>query len=737
MILNKRIFRDFKENITRYLGIILLVLISSMAIVGFANSTDSVIETGSNSALSNNLEDGEFYLTNELNNDTLNKLKDLGVTVEDNSYVDYKIYENQTIRIFQRRNVINKLSINEGKDLENTNEIVIDQHFGEANDYKIFDQLKISNKIFEVVGYGCVPDYTQVIEKATDITPNPKSFGIGFVTEEAFQELKNKNYCYIFKLNGESYDKVRNIVSKNADLESIIKTSDNTRIIGYIDDSQTNKNVAIIVGIVLCIMIGFMISMSLINQIDSESPIIGALYSLGYIKKEILRHFMILPTLIVSIGAISGTFLGFIISKELSATTTSVYSLPNLEKIYSPYLIFVGVVLPILIVIIINYIVISRKLNSTPLQLLRKEKKASKLNTIKIKHFGFITKFRLRELLREIRGNITLFFGLLIATFLLVFGVSINAAIDNYVRNLERETKFNYMYTLSLPINIHENNDIEKITVKNLSIYYKDLNQDMDVVLEGIKENSSFYDFTIKDSDDGIYISEGTKAKFNLKVGDSISLKDTNNNKIYNVKISGCIEGYKTGLYIFMNQKQLNSLLKESKDYFNGYLSKDELNINEDYIYSKVTSNNLIKSAKNMTSMMMPIIICLIIFSTILFIITMYLLLKLMVDKSIGSISLVKIFGFNRKEINKLYLGSFLYTVLISSIIGVPLSFEITKVIYPSLVTNMQLYFFITLSIKEYVFIGIVILGAYLVSNYLLKKHINSISLAEALKNRD
>ena len=67
----------------------------------------------------------------------------------------------------------------------------------------------------------------------------------------------------------------------------------------------------------------------------------------------------------------------------------------------------------------------------------------------------------------------------------------------------------------------------------------------------------------------------------------------------------------------------------------------------------------------------------------------------------------------------------------------VTFTFKITKVIYPSLVTNMQLYFFITLSIKEYAFIGIVILGSYLVSNYLLKKHINSISLAEALKNRD
>lgn len=736
MVLNKRILREFRDNISKYLGLIVLVLISSMLIVGFANSTDCIIETGKKAAIENNLEDGEFYVTDQLNNMTMKKIEALGVTIEENFYVDYKLYENQTIRLFKERKNINKISINKGSSLNKEHQIVLDEHFGEANKYKLLNNLIIENKNFKIVGYCAAPDYTNVIQKSSDVVPNPRDFGIGFISEEDFRSLKNESYSYIFKLNGISVDKVKNIVSKNSDLTEFTKIADNSRAIGYIDDSKVNKNVAIIIGVILCVMIGFMISMSLVNSIDEESPIIGALYSLGYIKEEILRHFMVLPTIVVSIGAIVGTCLGFLIEDSLAKTTTDIYLLPNIEKIYSPYLIFVGVLVPILIVIIINYFIISKKLNSTPLQLLRREKKATKLNTIKINHFNFVTKFRLREFLREFRGNIILFFGILISTFLLVFGVSINSAIGEYVKNVQKEATYNYIYTLNIPVEITENEELEKATFKGLAIHFKDLNMDMDVTLQGIKENSNFYSFNIPENDLGLYISESVKDKFNLNIGDTVTLKDKSENKIFNLKIKGIVN-YKSGLNVFMNKTQLNSLLKEDKSYFNTYLSNDKLDINKNYIYSETTSKNIIKSAKNMTSMMLPIVIVLIVFSSILFIISMYLLLKLMIDKSISSISLVKIFGFNQGEINKLYLGSSLYTVIFSAAISIPSAIKITKLIYPILTGNVQAYLSIVLKSKHYGFIVMVIAASYFISNILLKRYINSILLSEALKNRD
>lgn len=130
--------------------------------------------------------------------------------------MDYKLYENQTIRIFKDRKNINKLSITKGNKLSQGNEIIIDGHFGEGNNYKLLSNLNIENKNFKVIGYGAAPDYTYVIQKLSDVVPNPKNFGIGFVNEEDFRNLKNKSYSYVFILNGISADKLKNIVSKNS-----------------------------------------------------------------------------------------------------------------------------------------------------------------------------------------------------------------------------------------------------------------------------------------------------------------------------------------------------------------------------------------------------------------------------------------------------------------------------------------------------------------------------------------
>lgn len=738
MVLNKRIPRDFKENLIKYIGLMLLCIITSMVVVGFVNSSDSVIKTGAAAALNNNQEDGNFEVESKLNNATIQKLKDLGITINENFFIDYELDTNKKIRLFKQRIDINKLSIVQGNNLNSSSkQILLNKHFASKNNYNIDGNLKIDNKIYKICGYVAAPDYTLVLEKLSDVIANPSTFGIAFISNEDFNSLKDTvTYSYSFKLNGISADTLKSILINNANLTLFVQASDNQRITSYINDSLTSKSIAIAIGCALFIMISFIISMSLINNIDSESPIIGALYSLGYIKKEILNHFMILPILLVGIGSIIGTMLGFILSSSLQKSTTEYYSLPIIHKVYTLSLLFVGIILPILIVIVVNYIILSKRLNSTPLQLLRKEKGQDKLNTIKINHFDFVTKYRIREFLREIRGNITLFFGIMISTFLLIFGLGCNGAIKNYIENLSSDTEFKYTYMLKLPIEVTENENVEKTTIKGLSMYYDGLDQNMDITLQGIKEDSNFYNFNIKDTNNGVYISDTLSKKFNVKQGDILNLKDTAENKVYRLKISGIVK-YSTGLYIFMNQKHLNLLLDESKSYFNAYLSNNKLNINTDYIYSLISSDNIIDSGKSMTSMMLPMISMLIIISSILFIISMYLLLKLMIDKSTSSISLVKIFGFSTKEINKLYLGSSLYTVIVSAIISIPLCINITELLWPSLIANIQSFFPISLGIKDYIFMFIIILGSYFISNSFLKRHVNKIQLAEALKNRD
>lgn len=735
MVLNKRIFREFKDNVIKYIGLLSLVLLASMSIVGFGNLEECVMFSINNVATECNREDGNFTLSRELDNTTLNKIKELGIVVEENYYSDYKLAEDKTVRLFKERENINKINLLDGKKLTDSNDIIIDGLFGKVNNYNIGSSLKILNEKYNISGYGFVPDYTFIIKELTD-NPNHLKFGIGFVSKEKFSNLKDVKYLYSFKLNNISSDKLKNILNKTSELTSFMVTKDNPRIISVETEMITNKAIGTIVGIILSIMMAFIVSMTVITMIEKESAVIGTLYSLGYEKKELLSHFIILPTIIVSLGAICGYFLGFLLRDYLIVMEANVFNFPKLQPSHSIKLIVMGIALPILIVLTINYSIISKKLNTTPLSLLRKEKKEGNLTKIKINCFEFINKFRIREFLREINSSIILFIGLLITVLFLVLAfMKLDSAI-NYANAVKNEATVEYTYILKIPIHVEESKKIEKTVVEGLDMYNEFANDNMDVTLQGINENSNFYNFNICKDDDGAYISDSVSKKFDLKIGDTLNLKNISEKKTYSVKVNGIVN-YSTALYIFMNRSQMNILMNKSKDYYNGYLSREPLNINKDYLDSTILASDIIESANNSVKMASISMSFLIILSVITASLVIYLLLKFIVDKSTSNISLMKIFGFNKSELNKLYLGSHFYIIAISVIINMFISLKIVKILFFTLMAKSPSHMEMILSTKSYMIIFMIVIAIYFVIKILLKRNIDKISLSVVLKDRE
>jgi putative ABC transport system permease protein len=735
VVLYKRIPREFKGNVIKYIGLFGLVLMSSMVIVGFGNMEECIMLSINNVAIECNREDGNFTLSRELDKTTLSKIQELSIAIQENYYSDYKLTEDKTIRLFKERESINKIKILDGKGITDSNNIIIDELFGKSNNYNIGSSLKILNEQYCISGYGLASDYTLVTKELTDY-PNHSNFGIGFVSKEKFSNLRDVKYLYSFKLNNVSSDKLKNILSKTSALTSFMVTKDNLRISQVENNLISNKSLAIILGIILSVMVAFIVSMSVINMIEKESSIIGTLYSLGYVKRELLSHFIVLPTIIVSVGAISGYLLGFLLKDSLVVMFANIYNIPKIQQAYSINLIVMGIMTPICIVLAVNYSVISMKLNTTPLKLLRKEKKESKLRKIQINYFKFMNKFRIREFFREIRSNIILFFGISLSTLLLVIAFANSDSTVSYANKVKEEANIEYTYILKIPIHIKESEKIEKITVEGLAMNYAFINDNMDVTLQGINENTNFYKFSICKDDDGAYISDSVSEKFNIKIGDTLNLKNIDKRENYSVKVNGIVD-YATGLCIFMNRSQMNILMNKSKDYYNGYISRGPLNIKKNYLVSTTSANDKIESANNMIKLSGSGSAILIIISIILAIIVIYLLIKFMIDKSTSNISLIKIFGFNKTEINRLYLESHFYIITISVIINIFLGLRIFKILRSTLMAYSPSYMEMVLSTKSYIVILIIIIAIYFVVKILLKKYIDKISLSVILKDRE
>ena len=74
------------------------------------------------------------------------------------------------------------------------------------------------------------------------------------------------------------------------------------------------------------------------------------------------------------------------------------------------------------------------------------------------------------------------------------------------------------------------------------------------------------------------------------------------------------------------------------------------------------------------------------VFGSLMFILILYLLSKIIIEKNAQSISMVKILGYSNREINRIYLHSTTIVVLICILLTVPLCnwvmAEVMKIVF-------------------------------------------------------
>ena len=73
---------------------------------------------------------------------------------------------------------------------DEADEITLEKRFAAENDYKVGSVIKIGEKDFTVTGIGSSVDYDAPYRKLSDTNIDSSTFGIGFLTEEGYEELK-------------------------------------------------------------------------------------------------------------------------------------------------------------------------------------------------------------------------------------------------------------------------------------------------------------------------------------------------------------------------------------------------------------------------------------------------------------------------------------------------------------------------------------------------------------------
>ena len=543
--------------------------------------------------------------------------------------------------------------------------------------------------------------------------------------KDGVDELKEKSDEMLDKIFDESPNNIT----------SYILREDNMRIGGAAGDIEINKTSGLLEGIIIIILFAYVLSVFVIHQIQNESSVIGALYAMGVRKKDLMRHYIFLPTIISFLGGLAGAIIGLsgFGSSLQTSDSYSYYSLPEFGTVIPAYLIIYAVIMPPVVSLIVNILVINKSLSRTALSLIRNEQKVSKSKDIQIKNMKFVPMFRIRQILRERRTAVTVMAGMVICLMIFMMGFNCYTLCDSVGRLSVEDTKYEYLYTYKYPTkDVPEGGEACYVETLKKEMY----GYTLDVSVMGIDGDNPFINAKPVKGKNKIVASDAVTTRYNLNVGDMIILSDTANDMNYAFAIEEIVP-YSVGLTVFMDIDSMRELFGKDDDYYNVVMSDHKLDIEEGRLYSTSTKADAERSSHIFVDLMKPLFLMLISCSAVVFFIVMYLMTSVMIDRGSFGISLFKIFGFKSGEIKKLYLDGNRITVAVGSLIAIPLAKLIIDKLFPVFIPNVACCVHLEYNWYMYIVIFAVIMLIYQIISIAITGKLNKITPAEVLKNRE
>ena len=767
--LNRRLLRELKGEFGKYLVILILLIATIGFVSGFLVADGSMLTAYNESFVKYNIEDGHFTVVKQMNKAQKKNIEALGIRIYDLFYVEEPLTSNDsTLRIFADRKDVDKVCLMEGSMPEKTDEIAIDRMYADNNSLKVGDVIASADQSWTVTGLVALSDYSALFSDNNDSMFDSIKFGVAIVTEDGFAQLDQSEmtYQYAWKYNEapkndieekEMSDDLMSDINSTIALDSYTPRYLNQAINFTGEDMGSDRGMMIVLLYMIIVIMAFVFSVTISNTISKEANVIGTLRASGYTRGELVRHYMMVPIFVTLIGAGVGNILGYTVLKDVCAGMYyGSYSLPTYVTLWNSEAFILTTIVPVVMMVVITFVVLSYKMTLSPLKFLRrdlrrrKQKHALPLSV----HIPFFNRFRIRVILQNISNYLVLFIGILFADMLLLFGLGLPVVLNHYKATIGDNMLASYQYMLQMPVGTvdedhklesmlnmmmfnrsveTDNTDAEKFSAYSLKMQ-QNATRTEEILLYGIEPDSQYVHLDLQPTD--VYISSAYADKYLIQPGDTITLKETYEDKSYNLTVTG-IYDYEGALDVFMSREALNAMFDLGSDYFCGYFSSSEItDIDSKYIGSVIDIEDLTKISRQLEQSMGGMMYMVDGFAMLIFIVLMYLLSKIIIEKNAQSISMSKILGYTNSEVSRLYIVSTFVVVAVSILISMPLVYQALVYVFRWMLIN-SMSGWIPIYLGKSVYVKMFIMGvvSYGVVALLEYRRIQKIPMDTALKN--
>ncbi len=743
--LMKRLPRELKSEFGKYLVIFLFFVIVIGFVSGFLVSSASMQVAFDETFETYNIEHGNFELFCEAEEDLIETLEKEDVTIFENYYIEKETKDfESTLRIFKKRGEVNLECLIEGEMPTREGEIAIDRTYAQNNGVAVGETLKVGFKELKVTGLIALPDYSTMLSSPSDMMFDANMFGVGIVTEKTFDNFGKGGFHYSYSWK---YDKVPQndeeakersedfleVLADNAMVKEFIPEYSNMAIHFAGDDLGNDYMVMMVFLYIVVAIIAFIFAITTNNTIAKEATVIGTLRASGYSRGELLRHYMTMPVLVTLFSAIDGNVLGYTYFRTVAEDMyLASYSLTTYEILWNADAFIKTTVVPVILMIVINYVILAHKLKLSPLKFIRRDlskrqrRKAIRLNT----KIGIMQRFRLRIIFQNMPNYIMIVVGIFFANIIILLGIAFPSLLNKYEDDITSNMICDYQYILKAPVET-EVEDAEKYCAGSLP-YEAENGHEEDATLFGIVSDSKYIDIEL--DGEGVYISDAFSEKYHINEGDTVELKEYGGD-VYHFKVEG-VYHYPSGLAIFMSQEYFNETFDYEEDYYNGYFTNTEIDdIDEMYIATQITVNDMTKLSRQLIDSLGSMMDMMFAFGVVMFMLIIYLLSKIIIEKNAQSISMTKILGYTNNEIGGLYIMSTTIVVILSLIVTLPLVDLLMEYVCIVMMSSFSGWFPYYVPSVTYIIVVAAGILSYAVIAFIQYRKVKKVPMDMALKN--
>lgn len=632
--------------------------------------------------------------------------------------------------VLKDADTINLSYLEAGRPPSADDEVAINTKSAEKNGIDIGDTIDLGSP-FTVTGFVLFPDYTLPLFDDNFFNLDPGTQTLLLMTDSAYETLSGTES---FRLAGVTDETVQTDVDLPFVI-SVMETENIMRSGAIYSEISSGKAMALGLSLFIVSIAVIIVAILISNMLEAERGQIGLLKAIGYSRRQIALPYLVLILLFATVMLVVGYFLGLYFADPLKDLYLDFYLLPSITIAQSPLVFLTAVFAPLLFFTLVAGAVIYKLMGESALALLSPRDNVS-LNRLSrivsrlLRNARGKTKFKYLYAVKSTGSFIIFFFGILFSTLLIVFALMMNGAVDRMTVGELNEADYAYeAYTTTQP------------TLRDgqepFLTYPFAFVEDKLVTLKGLDDTATLYRLTDRDGNDltpasdEVIVSASLALKLGLEVGDTLEVAVDNETLSYPIR--GIADEY-AGDIVYLARTALSEQLSDgtSRDLFNGIYATERPD-ETDYptILSRDSLIDQSKSINEYMNLMMNVMIggsSLIAFS-ILFVLT-----ALTVEKNYYVISLLKVMGYDRREVRSMILNSYFVYALVSALLSIPIALLVLRLI---IVLFAQDYGLVLPLEFEWMYL-VYTLGAvtllFFASTFISRRKIDNIPLQEVLK---